>query len=244
MSASTWKNLARRLLQLGSTACRRSYSQRGEDLIAEDLLRGLGIERPVYLDLGTNHPAKFNNTFLFYAKGGSGICVEPNPVLAKLIRSVRPRDLCLNVGIAAAESHPLDFYVFDNDSLSTFSLEQAEKLERETSFKRVRTEQVQMMTVNNVVKNHSEAQKLNFISLDCEGLDISILQTLDFTAMTPELICVETIGCVDSADVVVRRTVKEILQRDHYVPVADTQLNTLFIRENLLGILNISALSY
>ena len=53
-----------------------TYSQTGEDLILDILLK----DKPkgFYIDIGGNHPKKFNNTFLFYKKGWDGINVEPN----------------------------------------------------------------------------------------------------------------------------------------------------------------------
>ena len=64
---------------------RKSYSQCGEDIIVARLLRDMGIDMPFYVEIGTNDPVIFNNTYFFYRRGAHGVCVEPNPKLHKKI---------------------------------------------------------------------------------------------------------------------------------------------------------------
>ena len=45
-----------------------SYAQNGEDLIIEFLLSSKKIEKITYLDIGANHPIKFNNKYRLYNK--------------------------------------------------------------------------------------------------------------------------------------------------------------------------------
>jgi hypothetical protein len=66
-----------------------SYSQSGEDLILDFLLYDLNIKPITYLDIGTNDPIEINNTYLFYTKGYSGVCVEPNPIMFEKIKRFR-----------------------------------------------------------------------------------------------------------------------------------------------------------
>jgi len=44
--------------------------------------------------------------------------------------------------------------------------------------------------VNDILTNHFEAG-LHFISIDAEGVDFPILQSIDFTRFRPKIICVE-----------------------------------------------------
>ena len=53
-----------------------SYSQAGEDAVINFLFNDYGKKQIQYLDLGTNIPHRDNNTYLFYKKGSSGVCVE------------------------------------------------------------------------------------------------------------------------------------------------------------------------
>lgn len=78
-----WKNI------------RISFSQFGEDLILQHLLPDKGF----YIDVGANHPVTHSNTWLFYQNGWRGITVEPNPCLAGLHRTRRPRDVVLAAAV-------------------------------------------------------------------------------------------------------------------------------------------------
>src|SRR4051812_7168126 len=98
---------------------RVSYSQCGEDLILEHILgEYLRIPQPSYLDLGAHHPTYLSNTYRFYRKGGSGVCVEPDPVLFAPLRAARPRDVCLNAGVGASDAGGADFYVMSSRTLN------------------------------------------------------------------------------------------------------------------------------
>jgi len=54
----------------------KSYSQEGEDLI---LLRIFEKKRiGFYVDVGSHHPFRFSNTYLFYRLGWRGINIDAN----------------------------------------------------------------------------------------------------------------------------------------------------------------------
>jgi hypothetical protein len=91
-----------------------SYSQFGEDLLAQEIL---GYERRdiFYLDIGAFHPISKSNTYIFYKRGGRGICVEPNPKARALWRQFRPRDIFVSKGATGEESCHLN-YVMDPGS--------------------------------------------------------------------------------------------------------------------------------
>src|SRR5262245_33383940 len=92
-----------------------SYSQSGEDLIVSFLFQyTLGISKPTYIDIGAAHPTRFNNTYLFYRRGASGVLVEPNVTLIPALTSTRPRDTVLNVGIGVTDQDEANYYVCAN----------------------------------------------------------------------------------------------------------------------------------
>ena len=53
---------------------KKSHSISNVDLIIDRLFSK--IEKGVYLDVGCNHPIKFNNTYLLHKKGWSGINID------------------------------------------------------------------------------------------------------------------------------------------------------------------------
>lgn len=53
-----------------------SYAFAGEDRIIEGLLMPRITEPGFYVDVGTNHPKLFPNTYGLYRKGWGGICID------------------------------------------------------------------------------------------------------------------------------------------------------------------------
>ena len=51
-----------------------SYSLSSVDLIIDRIFRDL--KKGVYVDVGCNHPIKYNNTYLLYKKGWEGINID------------------------------------------------------------------------------------------------------------------------------------------------------------------------
>lgn len=210
---------------------RVSYSQCGEDLIVRFVFDILHIPAPTYMDIGAHHPTHLNNTFSFYKQGSCGVNVEPDPGLIAELRRKRPRDINLNIGIGEKEG-VLPFYVMSARTLNTFSEEDAHASEQEG---RVRIEKVEMLPVRsvNAVLDEYCRGGLDFLSLDVEGLDLKILQGLDFTRFRPKVICVETITYSEHRAGKKIVEIIEVLQANDYFQFADTYVNTIFVDKRI-----------
>lgn len=210
-----------------------SYSQSGEDLIADYFFESIGIKQPTYIDIGANQPIKGNNTYLFYLKGGKGICVEPDISLISSLKKARPRDVILNIGVSVTVAAKADFYFFDGhySAWNTFSKEDADKKSKESGIV-YRQAKVQLETVGNIADEY-DFQMVNFISLDVEGLDLAILKSMDFNKIRPELICVETIEFSLNNTMNKNQEIINYMLTQGYRVYADTNLNTLFCRNDI-----------
>jgi FkbM family methyltransferase len=208
-----------------------SFSQIGEDRILTYLFYNLGLSKISYLDIGANEPVAGSNTYLFYLFGSKGVCVEPNPALFKKIQKIRPKDTCLNVGIGLHNTASADFYVFPESGWSTFSKEEAEYRK---SNGQPYTEVIQMplKNVNEIIQeNFTTAPDL--ISIDVEGLDFEILQSLDFDKYAPKALVVETIRFGDSAKAEKQQNIIDFVCSKGYFVYADTHVNTIFCQSNI-----------
>jgi len=170
-----------------------SYAQFGDDLVAASLFNGLGVEKPTYLDIGAFEPVYHNNTYLFYLAGGRGVLVEPNAALTDRLKKERPEDKVLVAGIGTDDAEAADYYMLDNPGLNTFDKEQAEKVERETSYRIQKVVKMPLIGINRVIAENFGGKAPDFISIDIEGLDYAVLKTLDFKKYRPKVICAETL---------------------------------------------------
>lgn len=205
-----------------------SFSQCGEDIIIHHILTAFNITNFSYLDIGTNHPKKANNTFKFYQQGYHGVCVEPNPELAKLIRKERPKDKCLNVGVSLQEDNEADFYIMNTHTLSTFSKEDAEALQKNSSHSISKVIKVQLKNINNIIKENFDTCP-DLVSIDVEGLNEEIALSFDFKSNRPKILCLETITYSDTNDGVRLNKIIDYLIENDYQLYADTNINSIFI---------------
>lgn len=211
----------------------RSYSQSGEDKILSHLFRSAGKERITYLDIGANHPQIHNNTYLFY-RNGRGVCVEPNPKFAEMIRSVRPRDTCLNVGVSFDDDRVADFFVMSSDTLSTFSKDEAFALHKEGLYTIEKTLSIPTRNINTIIEENFDAP-IDLVSIDVEGWNEEVIRSFDFARFRPFSFCVETLTFSDVGDGQKITGIFEIFSDNRYLVYADTHINTIFV-DSLTGI--------
>lgn len=206
-----------------------SYSQAGEDIIVDMLFSEVGIMRPVYLDLGTNHPKRGNNTYKFYRKGSRGILVEAAPSLIPQIRRKRPKDKVLNIGVGLNSGESLEFYEFESSGMSTFNEKEA-KVRMENGLKVKQKTMVPILSVNDILANNF-IQTPHFLSIDVEGLDLMVLKNLDWKKYPIPVVCVETCLFSTTHIRVQDKEVPRYMESIGYFAYANTSINTIFVNK-------------
>jgi FkbM family methyltransferase len=207
-----------------------SYSQSGEDVIVGYLLQQAAVRQPSYLELGTNHPRQWNNTYKFYRSGCHGVLVEADPSMVPCIRRMRRRDTVLNVGVSAGEERVAKFYVMSHSGLNTFNEETArERAADPRSGIRVKSVvDVPLLSVNSIIQQHFRSLP-DFLSIDVEGLDLVVLQSLDFVKYPIPIICAETCAYSETPVKPKDNAVENLLLSKGYFVYADTYINTIFV---------------
>lgn len=154
-----------------------SYSQSGEDLIIDFFFTARQIDKPSYIDIGAYHPYKISNTALFYEKGARGISIEPNPDGFEKFTKYRSEDTNLNIGIGNEES-VLSYYSMNSPTLNTFSEEEAKRYEEQNSARIEKIIEVEVKTLTSILEKYNKGIFPDFLSLDVEGWDYQILESL------------------------------------------------------------------
>lgn len=173
---------------------RRSYSQYGEDMLLRGFFKELGKwnweYKGFYVDIGAYHPTRLSNTKIFSVAGWRGINVEPSKEAMQLFQKTRRRDINVHAGIAAVIGE-LDYYQFSCRPMNTFSKEFAELvIANGASLSGI--EKVPVMTMEALLDTYlPEGVSIDFVSIDCEGLDFAILQSNNWHKYRPEFILVE-----------------------------------------------------
>lgn len=82
-------------------------------------------------------------------------------------------------------------------------------------------------------QEHFPKKELDFLSVDVEGLDLEILNSIDFKKNKPKVICVETLEYSERRILKKHTETIDFLKSNKYVVYADTSINTLFARRDL-----------
>lgn len=209
-----------------------SYSQNAEDLLISAAAKRLHVAKPSYLDIGTNHPIFGNNTFLFYMRGSRGVLVEPDPNIFRVIQKTRRHDTCLNVGIGPADKKSTPFYVMTSRQLSTFKKEEADAYAASKNYGAQKIEKIMhvpLIAINSLMEKYFP-HGVDIFSIDTEGYDLEILQSLNFDKYQPKIMCVETLRYNDEGIEEKQQAIIDYLLGRGYKIYADTFVNTIFVR--------------
>ncbi len=209
-----------------------SFAQQGEDLIVKNLFETFNIKNPSYVDIGAWDPVIHSNTYLFYRQGSRGLLIEPNPAFIAKLKSVRPKDTVLNIGIGVTDQKEADYYILEGAGQSnTFSKEEADAWSR-VAGRQVIKKVIKMPLINiNEVLQENMGRGPDFLSVDAEGLDERILKSLDFEKFRPKVICAETLEAGTNN---VIQSIVSFLESKDYSVRGSTFVNSIFLDNSLM----------
>lgn len=165
-----------------------SFAFTGEDRLLEGIFKPLITHQGFYVEVGCNHPVFLSNTYGFYRKGWRGICVDANQKMIDKFAYYRPKDTAVTALVSDLEEKR-DFYVVQNDVLSTTEIENVELAEQEgLSYEKT---QVQTRSLTNILDNNNAPNQIDILSVDAEEHDLHVLKSLDFSRYEPTVIIVE-----------------------------------------------------
>jgi FkbM family methyltransferase len=208
-----------------------TYGQCNEDLIVESLLRALmfqagrSMESIRYLEIGANHPIQTSSTYLFYkVYGARGILVEAVPRLAETLRKVRPRDVVVNRAITVSEQPTVIFHIHEKNELSSVSLENISRFRDFGGTEKILESIVcANLHINAFLEKYSQGP-IDYLSIDIEGLDAEVLETMD-PEFKPSLIQCEHASQVAKFN--------RLLAGRGYKLIGITEVNALYARNGL-----------
>ena len=171
---------------------RRSYSQKGEDILVLDYFDRIDVERGVYCDIGCFHPVWISNTHLLDRNGWTGFAIDIDDFKLKtmsLYRRGRVKCILGAVCGSAAQGQRATVYKFRKgwSDIDTLDRETAEKYRLNGAGDFFETD-VDLLDVNQLL---SQMPHINFLNIDIEGVDKEIIMAMDLSRFKPELILFE-----------------------------------------------------
>ena len=205
---------------------RMTFSQQGEDIVLYHVVRDLlKVEKATYMDVGAAEPVLSNNTYLLWGVGHRGVLVEPNPALAKKLRDYRSGDKVVEAGVGVTDQTEADYFeIKGNPMLNTFSPDQVKSLEAEgEAVERVR--KMPLLNINRIIEEQL-GKAPDVLSTDIEGMDYSIIKTLDLARFRPGAICAETVAMSPGGD---NSEITTYLLAQGYCVRGGSTINTIYV---------------
>jgi FkbM family methyltransferase len=165
-----------------------SFSQEGEDLILERLFEGRN--NGFFIDVGAHHPVRFSNTYSFYRKGWRGINIDAMPGSMSEFNKVRSEDSNIEQAIGS-ELCEKTFYVFDEPALNTFDQNEADSILKSSNYRLIKSVNLEIKPLSQILDSQDVPDKIDFLSIDVEGLDLEVLKGNNWKKYQPEVILIE-----------------------------------------------------
>jgi len=205
----------------------KSYSLEGEDMILNGFFNTQ--KDGFYVDIGAHHPKLYSNTFFFYKKGWRGINIDAMPGSMRSFKRSRRRDINLENPVATTKGE-MTYYSFNEPALNTFSKELAHQMESLPNYHLLKSEKLETMPLSEILDAHLPAgQKIDFMSIDVEGLDLEVLRSNSWSKYSPKVILIEQLDfSIDSIDA---DEIFAYLKGHQYKFFARTCSTTFFVKD-------------
>lgn len=165
-----------------------SYAQNREDVVLHRALRD--IEAGSYIDVGANDPTEDSVSRAFYDAGWRGITIEPVHEFAERQRAERPGDIVVEAAINEQEGGTVELLQIGDARLST--LVSAIGTQHEQDGWEVQRVQVPSRRLDAVLDEAGWADRtIHFLSIDTEGAEQSVLQSIDLRRFRPWILVIE-----------------------------------------------------
>jgi FkbM family methyltransferase len=173
------------------------FGQCAEDVIVRAMLlaavtrKQVDICDKIYLEIGGNHPFATSATYLL-AKTlrMKGVLVEANAKLIDNLKKGRPDDTIIYGAVQEKDVAQVMFSVSKLSELSSvdrsFVLNWAEGRVGEVSWS-----EVPALRINDLFKMQARPQDVVYLSIDVEGMDLTLLKDLDFKTYRPWIVQAE-----------------------------------------------------
>ncbi len=214
---------------------KKKYSLSGVDLIIDHVFRN--TSKGVYVDVGSNHPIKFNNTYLLYKRGWSGINIDSDHESIRLFDKFRKNDFNVRNIVSANEAIKKLYFYHKRSSLNTLS----KKLVDSRIKKPKKIVKEKSVTLNKIIESSPfKNSKINLITIDIENHEFEALKNFDFSKYNVDMIVVEITDTNlknlemynQSLDFVIKSKIYKLIVKNGYKLVNWIHSDLVFVKKN------------
>ena len=150
-----------------------------------------------FLEFGATDGISLSNSFMLEKNlGWTGVLAEPSPQWHTKLKNNRPNTKILTDCIWKSSGEKLDFFVSDVGVLSTlvdFKYSDLSSMPGNTKdrIKNGKVIEVETISINDVMEKNFNGDAPSYLSIDTEGSEYEILQSLDFEKYRPVVFTIE-----------------------------------------------------
>ena len=194
---------------------RKNYSQAGEE---DFLINYFPNDKGFYLDIGCHDPFRYSNTLSLYRKGWNGINIDANPDNIIRFNKYRKRDINICALISNA-TKPLEYCFYNDHALNGVHDDKRKDFLLNKGYRILKTEIINAISLNKVLEEN-KCEKIDLISIDVEGHELEVLNSINLDFYFVELIMVEENNN--------RNVLKNLLDKFNYSLIKRIDRNLVF----------------
>jgi hypothetical protein len=214
---------------------KRTYSLTGVDLIIDHLIGN--ISKGVYIDVGCNHPIKFNNTYLLHKRSWSGINIDSDHTSIELFNKFRSNDFNVRNIVSEDENVKKLYFYHKRSALNTLSKELVDSRLSKPS----KVIEEKSVTLNKIIEDSPyKNSKINLLSIDVENHEFEVLKNFNFSKYNVDVLIVEITDTNlkelemynQSLDFITTSKVYKLITKNSYKLVNWIYSDLVFVRNN------------
>ena len=196
-----------------------SYSISGVDLIIDRMFSKM--KKGIYIDLGCNHPIKYNNTYLLHKRGWEGINIDADEKSIKEFKELRKSDYNISALISSKKNKIKYYFYHERSALNTVDAKLVKKRKEKPKKIIIR----ETTTLNDIIENSPyKKKKLNFLSIDIESHEYEALKNFNFKKYNIDCIVIEILNTSSreietqnqNLDFILKSNVFKLLKKNNY----------------------------
>lgn len=165
---------------------KKSYSISNVDLIIDRMFAG--FNNGIYVDVGCNHPIKYNNTYLLHKRGWSGINIDLDYKSIKEFNKFRPNDYSVQKIVSNDEEFKNIYIYHERSAINTLSKKLVDFRENRPK----ETLSIRSTTLEKIISESPfKEKKINLISIDIENHEYEALKDFNFEKYKVDVIVTE-----------------------------------------------------
>ena len=168
---------------------KKSYSYSHVDLVVDKMFSK--INKGFYIDIGCNHPIKFNNTYTLYKRGWRGINIDLDKTSIKEFNKLRKEDCNIQALVSSEENIDKKIYYYhDRSAINTVSKKLIDYRKSKDGDFKIKNQKTK--TLNNIIENSRfKNEKINILSIDVEDHEYDVLKNFNFKKYDVDCIIAE-----------------------------------------------------